>query len=388
MKFEKNPKYNTWALFALIVVAFAALLFSIAMHLPALGALLSRLYAILAPFIYAVWIMLFILPGLHLFSALFSALFSRRKKPLKNAEKLVGTLSLVAAYLALFLIVFLAVAIILPQFRRIYDIAISSRDYLLGFDAYSAAVSTDSFFGRLLAGLLGSLKASLSGILSSLPQYVPVMVDALKTMVSGASNWLIALFVSIYALADRRRLAAILRKSAAAFLPRTSAAHALHACRVLYENTLHFISSRITLSVTLGVFFYLLCLVMGLRFAALLGLVIAVCNFIPVFGLLFGGALGGVIVLITDTEKTILFLLLYLLFTLLNTFLLRPRYTHYSVRIGLGASAVCVLTGYFIAGFAGIIFAIPVFVTLRKLLPPLYRRAEARRNAARDDAKQ
>ena len=35
-----------------------------------------------------------------------------------------------------------------------------------------------------------------------------------------------------------------------------------------------------------------------------------------------------------------------------------------------------------------IIFAIPVFVTLRKLLPPLYRRAEARRNAARDDAKQ
>ncbi|MBQ9429471.1 MAG: AI-2E family transporter [Clostridia bacterium] len=378
MKFAKDPKYNTWALFALIVVIFAALLVSFALHLSAVGAILSRLFAVLSPFIYAGWIMLFVLPALHLFSRLFSALLAKKKKPLKNAKKVADTLALIAAYLILVLIVVLAVVIIIPQFKLLYGIALSSKDYLLKFDAFAASIPAGTFFGKLAAEAIAGLKSSLGEILSALPQYVPAVVDAFKNVIAQASNWLIAVFVSIYALADRRRLVSLCRKCAAAFLPPAQGRAILHFCRLLYGYTVHFFSSRTTVSVTLGVFFYLLFLLLGLRFAAVLCLVVALCNFIPVFGLLLGGALGSGIVLITDTDKALRFILLYLLFALLNAFLLRPRYTHYSVRLGLVASAVCVLTGYFIAGLSGAIFAIPVYITLRRVLPPLYRVAVTR----------
>ena len=84
MKFEKNPKYNTYALLALIVVAFAGALVSLAVHAESVGALVSKLLSVLAPLFYAAIIMLVLLPGVDFFYGRFCGLLKKQKNCDKN----------------------------------------------------------------------------------------------------------------------------------------------------------------------------------------------------------------------------------------------------------------------------------------------------------------
>ena len=106
---------------------------------------------------------------------------------------------------------------------------------------------------------------------------------------------------------------------------------------------------------------------MGLRFHSVLCLIIAFCNFIPVFGMLVGGFICTMIVLVTDTRLTVWFITVYLALTVLGFIFVRPRITNKEVRLTLGTTMVCVLAGYFLGRLWGAIFAIPVYVTLRGL---------------------
>ena len=67
MKFEKHAKYNTYAVLALIVVAFAAVLVSLAMHVDAIKAIFGKMMAVFSPILYAAIIMLILLPMVNFF---------------------------------------------------------------------------------------------------------------------------------------------------------------------------------------------------------------------------------------------------------------------------------------------------------------------------------
>lgn len=86
MKFEKNPKYNTMALFALIVVAFAALLISLFTHADAVRAIFAKMARVLMPLLYAAILMLVLMPAVEFFERKFLpfCIARKMKKPQKK----------------------------------------------------------------------------------------------------------------------------------------------------------------------------------------------------------------------------------------------------------------------------------------------------------------
>ena len=155
--------------------------------------------------------------------------------------------------------------------------------------------------------------------------------------------------------------------------------------RELYHNAVWFFSARALNAVVLGVVFYFVLLVMGIKFHSVLCLIIAVCNFMPVFGVMLGFSISTLIILLTDTNLALWFCFVYVILTLCGYIFLRPRITNSAVRLSLGVTLVCILVGLFVGGLLGGLLAVPVYVTARTLFLDYrkYRRGKVRtRNGA------
>lgn len=378
MKFEKNPKYNTMALFALIVVAFAALLISLFTHADAVRAFFAKMASVLTPLLYAAILMLVLMPAVEFFERKFLPLCTARR--MKKPEKKAATFALVVTYLLLVVIVLLAIVIIIPQFSVLYDTVTGSRDYLTALDTVGKELSEKGMVGQILYKVFDRLKSSIVDSLSEFSALLPKVVDTLGSVVSQVSNILLGVIISIYALADRHRLKAQAKKITAAFFPRTGADAIGRASREFYHNAVWFFSARALNSVVLGILFYFILLLMGVRFHSVLCLIIAVCNFMPVFGVMVGFSISAIVILLTDTKLALWFCLVYVAVTFCGYLFLRPRITNSAVRLSLGVTLVCILVGLFIGGLLGGLVAVPVYVTARTLFFDFrkYRRGKIR----------
>ena len=369
MKFEKNPKYNTYALLALIVVGFAALLISFAMHADTVWSVVVRMSTVFSPIFYAFILMLVLMPIVDFFDRQYRKLLCKKKK----REKLVSALALVTGYLVVFVVVGLAVGIILPQFAPLFDFLRlqDSSVFLTALDTVAKGAAEEEgiggILGDLLASLLSGVKEMLTDALKQFPTLVTKVADAFGSVISQVSNWILALIISVYAMLRRDYLKAVARKiNAALFKPETGKRIA-DICREIYANTGFFFSARAYNSLAIAVVSFFILWAMGLKFHSVLCLLIAICSFVPVFGMLIGGAISLLIVLITDTHLTGWFFLVFLVLMILDYTLLRPRITNRKVRVSLGTTMICVLVGYFVWDLLGALFAVPLYVTLRDM---------------------
>ena len=150
--------------------------------------------------------------------------------------------------------------------------------------------------------------------------------------------------------------------------------------RELYHNAVWFFSARALNAVVLGILFYFILLLMGVRFHSVLCLIIAVCNFMPVFGVMVGFSISAIVILLTDTKLALWFCLVYVAVTFCGYLFLRPRITNSAVRLSLGVTLVCILVGLFVGGLLGGLVAVPVYVTARTLFFDFrkYRRGKVR----------
>lgn len=364
MRFDRNTKYNTYALLALIVAAFTGILISFTIHADDVRGFFSKMWSVFAPIFYAAVIMLILLPAVELFEKKLTPHFTKKK----NGKKKATAFAILFTYLIVTVLLVLAVWIIIPQFSVLYDFIITSKDYLSILDNIGKSLADKSeLLGERFLELVEKLKDSIVSSLSELTSLVPSVVNTFGDVLSEASNLLIGTIISIYALASRKRLKALGKKICTAIFPERAYGRITRVTELLYNNTVWFCSARAYNSIILGVVFYFVLLLMGLRFHSVLCLIIAFCNFIPVFGMLVGGFICTMIVLVTDTRLTVWFIAVYLALTVLGFIFVRPRITNKEVRLTLGTTMVCVLAGYFLGRLWGAIFAIPVYVTLRGL---------------------
>ena len=160
MKFEKNPKYNTFALFALIVVAFAALLISLFTHAAAVRAFFAKMARVLMPLLYAAILMLVLMPAVEFFERKFLPFCIARQ--MKKPEKKASTFALIVTFLLLIVVVLLSIVIIIPQFSVLYDTVLGRLPdaEIESIVAHELGhVATDDVLTGTLTGALGAAAA-------------------------------------------------------------------------------------------------------------------------------------------------------------------------------------------------------------------------------------
>lgn len=365
MKFEKNQKYNTNALLALLVIAFAAVVVSLLLNLPEVAAFVKNILSVLAPIIYAFLLVLVLLPIVDFFENKF-ALWLKKKK---NYRKKARVLAVVCTYVILLAVVALAVWILVSQISKAYDfIANFADEYFPILNNLINNISeSDGFIETQLSSLVKGLRDMANEWIKSVPDLAKTLAGTFGNVVSEVSNWVLAVIISIYALFRRAKLKALVRKANAALLPEKSSKRVADFLGDLYKNLAAFFSARAYNMIVLAVVFYLVLLAMGFEFYSMVALTIGVCSFVPVVGLLVGGGIGAFVVLVTNTEKTVWFIAVFLVIAFLDYIYLRPLITNKRVRVSLGTTLICVFVGYFVYNLLGALLALPLYVTVRDM---------------------
>ncbi len=373
---EKRKQKNLWLLIG--AYAAVALLLLLVTNLSPFNQWIGSLLRIFRPALIGLAIAYLCNPFFRFFER---KLFSKiRPFSLRRA------ISLIFTYLVLFLIVGILLLLIVPQLL----------DSILSF-ASNAEAYVDRTVGEvnnLIASLNNTLTDGEGGIPPIDPTWLKATVanffadlqfktewwqdilnaETILTLFSLVENLftivtdiILGLFISLYLLQTKeKRYAQIMRLRRAVFSEKVNAV-LTKICSTADRSFGGFIRGKLLDSAMVGVLVYLAISLLGVPYAILIAVIVAITDIIPVIGPFIGVFPSAVIILLTDPSKVIPFLLCILIVQQIDGNILAPKILGENT----GVSSLCVMiaitTMGALWGLVGMVLGVPLFATVLEL---------------------
>lgn len=287
-----------------------------------------------------------------------TSLFGKLFKGIK-ADKIRNALSI-------FLTFFTVIAVfILFLFTLVPQIVDSIESLLENFDKYSASL-TNMIMNWKVAGnnidLTGVIESS-EDILGSISQYISNNSDSILSVTTnigkGVLQWIVALIVAVYLVAEKPRLKAALKRLLKALFDKekyNDVSSILRRCNTIFTNYIvfSFVDALIVGSVN-----FIFMTILQIDNAGLVSVLVATTNLIPTFGPFVGAAIGGFIILMTNPSSVLIFVIFTLILQLIDGYVIKPKLFGDT----FGVSGLWIVAGVIIGGsmfgVIGILLAIP-----------------------------
>ncbi len=381
MNEQQKSKRNTIILASIAVYAVLVLLFIIIVNNEVISAWLKDTLAVLAPLIVGAVIAYLCNPLLKLFER---RMFKKMKS--HGARR---ALSMVLTYLVVLLALALILLIVIPQLVSSYNsFASSLRSYtdkaitlvnklIYSFSSMSDSHSMDNYINISdIQRTISELFNFSSGVFSTLAGYV---VNYASSIAVGVKNVIFGLFISIYLLSSKERLAAQLKKIFSALLSEKKYSGLIGWVRFTDNTFGSYIKAQLLDALLVAVECALIMSLAGMPYSILLAFIIGITNIIPVFGPFIGGIPAGFIVFISAPEKLLLFIILLVLIQQIDGNFVLPKLVGSTTGMSsLGVlCAIMIMGGYF--GIGGMVLGVPFFVVIGEIIRKLVNaRLEAR----------
>lgn len=312
--------------------------------------------------VYLVWDILLLLFISLIFAALidpFAASLARRKIP--------RGLAVIVIYIAFFGIVGLAVGVLAP---------VIASDVPQLVAATSDAVATLSQ-NELLSNLFGIESASLPAQDSTFNAWlsgsgtIAGIFSTVSGFFAGIVSLLIVLVMTFYLVAQDDPLGKILRS----VVPDEYIPYLSGLVRRMREKLGAWMRGQLILSVVIGTLVTIGLSLIGVKYAAVLGLLAGLLEFIPILGpvfaslpaLFFAFSGGG-------TVTFVIVLIMYIIIQQFENHILVPKVMQKAVGLNPVISIVAILVGVKIGGVVGILLAIPVTTALSVVLSDVFKK--------------
>lgn len=362
MHSDKKREYRTLALYAIgVLVISAVIIFGGITRMD-----FSKYIGILSPFFYAfaiAYILNHIVKFLKKYlGKLIDALFGESNTPARL--KLIKALSIIFAYVVLALVLYLFSIVIFPQlYASIKDLLSNYRTYVnAGYEWFTAFVTKHEVLGNILysGAFEGMLSKFVDNLMAFLGDFSPKALSFVEKFANEVKNILFGVFISIYMLIGKETFKAQSKKLMSAFLSESGyrrVATVVHECNYRFGG---FIVGKIIDSTIIGILCYICCLLFGFPFAALISFIIGVTNIIPIAGPFIGAIPSAFLILLSEPDKVIWFILFVLILQQLDGNFIGPMVLGDKT----GLSAFWVLTSLIIMGglygIVGMVLAVPL----------------------------
>ena len=215
---------------------------------------------------------------------------------------------------------------------------------------------------------LSSVVESSEDILKSVSDYVSenssTILAETTNIGKGVLQWIIALIVAVYFVAEKPKLKAGLKRFLKALLDDAkyqNVSDFLRKCNNIFKRYIIF---SLVDALIIGVVNFIFMTVMGMENAVLVSFVVAVTNLIPTFGPFVGAAIGGFIVLMTSPKSALIFVIFTLILQLIDGYVIKPKLFGDT----FGVSGLWIIVGVIIGGsmfgVVGILLAIPAVAVI------------------------
>lgn len=364
----KNEVYKKVFLMGLALLFVAYLFLNSKSIFTGFGVLLG----ILAPFI---------LGGVIAFIMKIPLNFLERKvfSKIKNEkfQKHKRTISIAISFIFIILVFFLITAIIVPQLINSFD---GLRKSLPSFLQMAIDKTREIPYLNNYSDKLQSEYDSLSwneifnrikGFVTSSDNSSQILNGALSTasnILGGLVSFMLALITSIYILADKERLGYQATRICYSFFNNKVANKIIHVAHLLHENFFGFIRGQLTVSTVIGIATFVASFVLRIPNAATLGVIVGVTDLIPIIGPFLGGAMCFIMIVIEDSTKALMFLVLIVILQQVESNLVYPKIVGDKVGLPSLWTLVAITMGGSLFGVVGMWAFIPLASTLYELM--------------------
>ena len=131
-----------------------------------------------------------------------------------------------------------------------------------------------------------------------------------------------------------------------------------------------------------GVLVFIGLSILGIRFAAILGLVAGLFGLIPIIGPLLGAVPGLLVTLASSPSQTIWVAVVYVGVQLIENYLVTPRIQSSAVRLNPALIMVILVVASEIAGLWGVVVAVPLVALTRDVFVYFYEEWDGGKSAA------
>lgn len=311
-------------------------------------------------------------------------LFERTVFTKVGQDKLKWSLSIGAAVILLLLMAGFLLRTLIPQLMDSLIMLVSNMDVYLAslhdlIDKWglSEVLRSDRLFD--------SSEDVVKRVQAYFSQNAESLMGASAAAGRSLVKWVIAFVLSVYLLSAKTNLKNGIKHLLSTLIPEkqfNSFVSFISRCdRILVS----YIVSSLIDAIIIGVLNLIFMSLMGMEYAGLISVVVAVTNLVPTFGPIVGGAVGGLILLLVKPLHALIFIIFTFILQFIDPYFIKPRLFSNTLGVSGLLIVVSVLVFGRMFGVAGILLSIPLaailsFVYKDAILPALERRA-ARRKA-------
>ena len=185
-----------------------------------------------------------------------------------------------------------------------------------------------------------------------------------SSVFAAIKNIVLGLFIAGYMLMAKERVKAYTRRFLNSFLKPKKVRAIVRLGKLLDRTFGGFIEGQLIDAGVVGIICYVVFSIFGIPIPHLLATIIAVTNVIPIFGPFIGGIPAAVLVLLTDPNKLILFIVLIIVIQQIDGNIICPHILGDRINISSLATIIAIITMGGLFGIFGMVIGVPVFAVV------------------------
>ena len=363
-KFEKNSKYFTITVYALIGFLICALLVKVIFQFSNVWGAVKVLFGVLSPFVVGTILAYLINPMFKFFDY---TLF-RKWLHMTKRRKLRKTLSLLLAYIIVFGLITALIYIIVPQF------VLSIKSLVGTIGTFSVTVqgwidSIQEHFKTLnLTFLTDNITTIVPKLMSKLQEWGEGLLSGLVStgvgVISGLIKAFLSIIISVYILSDKMNLEKGIRNIYYAYLKPEKASNVARMTRECSNIFSNFFTGKIFDSLIVGILCGICMLILKLPYPLLVSVLVGVTNIIPTFGPFIGAIPSILIMLMTGWKEALIFTILIIVLQQIDGNLIGPKILGNSTGLSPIWIIFAITIGSWVGGVFGMLFGVPVMAVI------------------------
>lgn len=181
---------------------------------------------------------------------------------------------------------------------------------------------------------------------------------------TGIGYTITVLILSFYFILDGTKLINGINK----LIPKNHLKRATELEIAIHESLFGFLKGQVLLGIATGIFMFFVYIIFDVNYSMFLSLFLAIAEIIPVIGSSLGFIPAIIVILITDPVKLPVVWLIFLIFQSIKDNIVAPKIVGEIIGLHPVTVMFALWIGYQIAGFFGILFAIPVASVLNVIV--------------------
>ena len=368
-RIDTESDYFTISSYVIMVVLISLFAYRIIIHWESTSKMLASVGSIIAPYFIGFLLAYLLNPMVNmLYDSVFTRFFKIKKHTVKWA------LSIAVSYIVVLGVVVLCISFIIPQLiKSITDLVTQlpelTNRFFAWLDEYvyknkNVAINEETVT-RITNDYLPNLQKTITDNLSNvLPAVYGVGVSFVRFLI----NTFIALIVSVYLIIDKRRIKSYLAKLTYALCTKEHSESFFTIIRDCNAICKSFFIGKTIDSLIIGTLCLIIMSIVGLPYAVLISVIVAITNMIPYFGPYIGAIPGIIILLIDKPSHGIAFGIIILALQTFDGWILGPKILGNSTGLRPIVILFAISVGGAIAGPLGMFLGVPAFGIISYLL--------------------